>query len=97
VTKCDFGYDFKQKKIVLLKQRVEDGEAENAIRELQEYDLRGSKPSQQAIRWLQKGGYVETTEVTHMQSPEDEYLVTKITDKGRLLLKRKPVGETEES
>jgi len=95
VTKCDFGYDFKQKKIVLLKQRIEDGEAENAIRELQEYDLRGSNPSQQAIAWLRKGGYVETTEVTNFQSPRDEYLVTKITDKGRLLLKRKPVGEAE--
>jgi len=95
VTKCDFGYDFKRKKIVLLKQRVEDGEAENAIRELQEYDLRHSNPSQQAIRWLRKGGYIETTEVTNLQSPEDEYLVTKITDKGRLLLKRKPVGGAE--
>ncbi len=95
VTKCDFGYDFKQKKIVLLKQRIEDGEAENAIREMQEYDLRGSNPSEQAIRWLRKGGYVETTDVTNLDSPEDEYVVTKITDKGRLLLKRRPVGETQ--
>jgi hypothetical protein len=95
VTKCDFGYDFKQKKIVLLKQRIEDGEAEDAIRELREYDLRGAKPAQRAIKWLRAGGYVETTEVTNLESPEDEYLVTKITDKGKLLLKRKLVGDTQ--
>ncbi len=95
VTKCDFGYDFKQKKIVLLKQRIEDGEAENAIRELWEYDQRGANPAQPAIRWLREGGYVETTEVTNLQSPEDEYLVTKITDKGRLLLKKKPVENAQ--
>lgn len=95
VTKCDFGYNFKQKKIVLLKQRIEDGEAENAIRELREYDLRGSNPSQPAIRWLRKGGYVETADATHIQSRENEYLVSKVTDKGRLLLKRKPVGDAE--
>lgn len=29
--------------------------------------------------------------MTNMDSPEDEYLVTKITDKGRLLLKKRPV------
>ncbi len=95
VTRCDFGCDFKQKKIALLKQRVEDGEAENAIRELREYDLRRSNPSQQAIRWLRKGGYVETTEVTNHQSQTDEYLVMKITEEGRLLLNRKTVGTAE--
>jgi len=95
VTKCDFGYDFRQKKIVLLKQRVEDGEAENAVRELREYDQRQAKPSQRATKWLRDGGYVETTNVTNNQSPQDEYLVTDITDKGRLLLKRKPVEEAQ--
>jgi len=45
VTKCDFAYDFRQKKIVLLKQRIEDGEAENAIRELREYDQRRANPA----------------------------------------------------
>lgn len=94
VTKCDFAYDFKQKKIVLLKQRIEDGEAENAIRELREYDRRAN-PAQRAIKWLRNGGYVETTPTTNMQSPEDEYLVTRITDKGRLLLKRKPVEDAQ--
>ena len=94
VTKCDFAYDFKQKKIVLLKQRVEDGEAENAIKELREYDQRRANPAQRAITWLRDGGYVETTPVKHLQSTEDEYLVTKITDKGRLLLKKMPVAET---
>jgi len=95
VTKSDFGYDFKRKKVVLLKQRIEDGVAENAIRELQEHAQRGSNPSQQAIRWLQKGEYVETTEVTHMQSPENEYLVIGITNKGRELLKKRPVGDAQ--
>jgi hypothetical protein len=95
VTRCDFACDFRQKKIVLLKQRVEDGEAENAIRELREYDQRGANPAQRAIKWLSDGGYVETTPVTHMLSPEDEYLVTKITDRGRLLLKRKPVDDAQ--
>jgi hypothetical protein len=93
VTKCDFGYDFKQKKIVLLKQRVEDGDTENAIRELQEYALRRSNPSQQAIRWLRTGGYVRTTDVTNMDSPEDEYLVVSLTDRGRDLLKKRPSGD----
>ncbi len=95
VTKCDFAYDDKQKKIVLLKQWIEDGEAENAIRELREYDRRRANPAQRAIKWLRNGGYVETTEVTNQQSPEDEYLVTKITDKGKLLLKRKPVDDAQ--
>lgn len=95
VTKCDFAYDFKQKKIVLLKQWIEEGEAENAIRELREYDQRGANPAQRAIKWLRNGRYVETTEVTNLQSPEDEYLVTKITDKGRLLLKKKPVENAQ--
>ena len=95
VTKCDFAYDFKQKKIVLLKQWIEDGEAENAIRELREYDQRRANPAQRAVNWLRDGGYVETTPVTNMQSPEEEYLVTKITDKGRLLLKRKPVEDAQ--
>jgi len=97
VTKCDFGYDFKQKKIVLLKQRVEDGEAENAIRELHEYQVRGSNPSQQVIRWLRKGDYVETRKITNQQTPlgEVEYLVANLTDKGRQLLKGRPVGDAE--
>jgi hypothetical protein len=97
VTKCDFAYDSNQKKIVVLKQRIEDGEAENAIRELHEYQLRGSNPSQQAIRWLRKGDYVETTEITNLQTPrgEDEYLVTNLTDKGRQLLKSRPVGDAQ--
>jgi len=30
-----------------------------------------------------------------LQSPEDEYLVTKITDKGRLLLNKKPVEDAQ--
>ena len=46
VTKCDSAYDFKQKKIVLLKQWTEDGEAENAIRELREYDQRRANPGE---------------------------------------------------
>jgi hypothetical protein len=95
VTKCDFAYDSKQKKIVLLKQKIEDGEAENAIRELREYDQRGANPAQRAVKWLRDGGYVETTPVTNMQSPEEEYLVTKITDKGRLLLNKKPVENSQ--
>src|SRR5207245_753851 len=95
VTKCDFAYDFKQKKIVLLKQWIEDDEAETAIRELREYDQRRANPAQQAIKWLRDRGYVETTPVTNMQSAEDEYLVTKITDKGKLLLKRKPVEDAQ--
>ncbi len=95
VTKCDFAYDFKQKKIVLLKQWIEDGEAENAIRELREYDQRRANPAQRAVKWLRDGGYVETTPVTNMQSPEEEYLVTKITDKGRLLLNKKPVEDSQ--
>ncbi len=95
VTKCDFAYDFKQKKIVLLKQWIEDGEAENAIRELREYDQRGANPAQRAIKWLRDGGYVETTPVTNLQSTDDEYLVTKITDKGRILLKRKPSDDAQ--
>lgn len=95
VTKCDFAYDFNQKKIVLLKQWIEDGEAENAIRELREYDQRCANPAQRAIKWLRDGGYVEATSATHQQSAEDEYLVTKITDKGRLLLKRKPVEDAQ--
>jgi hypothetical protein len=52
-------------------------------------------PAQRAIRWLSDGGYVETTPVTHLLSPEDEYLVTKITDTGRLLLKKKPVENVQ--
>jgi hypothetical protein len=95
VTKCDFAYDFKRKKIVLLKQRIEDGEAENAIRELHEYDQRGANPAQRAIKWLRDAGHVEARDVTNMDSPEDEFLVTKITDKGRLLLKRKPVEDAQ--
>jgi hypothetical protein len=95
VTKCDFAYDFKQRKVVLLKQWIEDGEAENAIRELREYDQRRANPAQRAIKWLRDGGYVETTPVKHMLSPEDEYLVTNITNKGRLLLKRKPVEDAQ--
>jgi hypothetical protein len=95
VTKCDFACDFNQKEIVPLKQRVEDGEAENAIRELQEYDLRGSNPRQRAIEWLRKGGYVKTTDVTNMDSSGDEYLVVGITDEGRDLLKRRPVGDAQ--
>jgi hypothetical protein len=95
VTKCDFGYDFKQKKIVLLKQRIEDGEAENAIRELHEYQLRGSNPSQQAIRWLRDGGYVRTRIVDHMQLAEGELRIAEMTDKGRLLLKKKPVEDAQ--
>jgi hypothetical protein len=95
VTKCDFAYDFKQKKIVLLKQWIEDGEAENAVRELREYDQRRANPAQRAVKWLRDGGYVETTPVTNMQSPEEEYLVTKITDKGRLLLNKKPVEDSQ--
>jgi len=95
VTKCDFAYDFQQKKIVLLKQRIEDGEAENAIRELREYDQRRAQPAQRATKWLRDGGYVESTPVTNMQSSEAEYLVTDITDKGRLLLKRKPVEDAQ--
>ncbi len=95
VTKCDFAYDFKQKKIVLLKQWIEDGEVENAIRELREYDQRRANPAQRAVKWLRDGGYVETTPVTNMQSPEEEYLVTKITDKGRLLLNKKPAEDSQ--
>lgn len=95
VTKCDFAYDFKQKKIVLLKQWIEDGEAENAIRELREYDQRRANPAQRAVKWLRDGGYVETTPITNMQSPEEEYLVTKITDKGRLLLNKEPVEDSQ--
>lgn len=95
VTKCDFGYDFKQKKIVLLNQRVEDGVAENAIRELREYDLRRSNPSQQAIQWLRKGRYVKTTEVTNMDSSGDEYLVVGITAEGRDLLKARLTGDAQ--
>lgn len=95
MTKCAFAYDFKQKRTVLLKQWIEDGETENAIRELQEYDQRRANPAQRTIKWLRDGGYVETTPVTNMQSPEEEYLVTKITDKGRLLLKRKPSDDAQ--
>lgn len=95
VTKCDFAYDFKQKKIVLLKQKIEDGEAENAIRELREYDQRGANPAQQVVKWLRAGGYVETIAVDHMQLAEEEFRITKITDKGRLLLKEKPVENAQ--
>jgi hypothetical protein len=95
VTKCDFSYDFKQKKIVLLKQRIEDGEAENAIRELREYDLHGANPAQQTIKWLRDGGYVETRVVDHMQLAEEEFRIAKITDKGRLLLNQKPVEDAQ--
>lgn len=95
VTKCDFAYDFNQKKIVLLKQWIEDGEAENAIRELREYDQRRVNPAQRAVTWLRDGGYVEARPVTNMQSPEEEYLVTKITDKGRLLLNKKLVEDSQ--
>lgn len=95
VTKCDFAYHFEQRKIVLLKQWIEDGEAENAIRELREYDQRRANPAQKAVKWLRNGGYVETTPVTHMQSAEEEYLVTKITDKARLLLNTKRVENSQ--
>jgi hypothetical protein len=95
VTKCDFTYDSNQKKIVLLKQRIEDGEAENAIRELREYDHQKTNPSQRAIRWLREGEYIATTDAKHMLSSGSEYLVTDITDKGRLLLERKPVEEPQ--
>ena len=95
VTKCDFAYDFRQKKIVLLKQRIEDGEAENAIRELREYDQRGANPAQQVVKWLRAGGYVETIAMDHMQLAEEEFRITKITDKGRLLLKEKPVENAQ--
>jgi len=95
VTKCDFAYDFKQKKIVLLKQWIEDGEAENAIRELREYDQRGANPAQRAIKWLRDGEYVRATPVTNLQSTDEEYLITKITDKGRLLLRRKPSDDAQ--
>jgi len=91
VTKCDFAYDFKQKKIVLLKQKIEDGEAENAVRELREFDQRRANPAQQVVKWLRAGGYVETIAVDHMQLAEEEFRITKITDKGRLLLKEKLV------
>lgn len=94
VTKCDFAYDFKQKKVVLLKQWIEDGEAENAIRELRNY-TQGGSPDQRAIKWLREAGYVETTEVTHLQSTEREFLVTGITEKGKRLLKRKPVEDAQ--
>jgi hypothetical protein len=94
VTKCDFTYDSNQKKIVLLKQWIEDGEAEHAIRELRGY-TQGARPSQQTINWLRQAGYVETTEVTNMDSPDAEFLITGITDKGKHILKRKPVEETQ--
>ncbi len=95
VTKCDFAYDFEQKKIILLKQKIEDGEAENAIRELREYDQRGGNPAQHVVKWLCAGGYVETIAVDHMQLAEEEFRITKITDKGRLLLKEKPVEDSQ--
>lgn len=95
VTKCDFAYDFKQKKIVLLKQKIEDGEAENAVRELREFDQRRANPAQQVVKWLRAGGYVETIAVDHMQLAEEEFRITKITDKGRLLLKEKPVENAQ--
>lgn len=88
VTKCDFAYDFKQKKIVLLKQWIEDGEAENAFRELRGY-TQGARPDQRAIKWLHEQGYVETTDVTNMQSTGREFLIKRITDKGNRLLKAK--------
>jgi hypothetical protein len=94
VTKCDFAYDFKQKKIALLKQWIEDGEAESAIRELRNY-TQGGSPDQRAIKWLSDAGYVEATEVTHLQSPEREFLITGITDKGKRLLKTKPVNDAQ--
>ena len=95
VTKCDFAYDFKQKKIVLLKQKIEDGEAENAVRELREFDQRRANPAQQVVKWLRAGGYVETIAVDHMQLAEEEFRITKITDKGRLLLKEKQVENAQ--
>jgi hypothetical protein len=95
VTKCNFAYDFKQKKIVLLKQKIEDGEAENAIRELREYDQRRANPAHQVVKWLRAGGYVETIAVDHMRLTEEEFRITRITDKGRLLLKEKPVEKAQ--
>ncbi len=94
VTKCDFAYDFKQKKIALLKQWIEDGEAENAIRELRNY-LQGGSPDQRAVKWLRAQGYVETADVTNMDSTEQEFLITGITEKGNRLLKKKPVDDAQ--
>jgi hypothetical protein len=88
VTKCDFAYDFKQKKIVMLKQWIEDGEAENAFRELRGY-TQGGRPDQRAIKWLHEQGYVEAKDVTNLESTEREFRIKRITDKGNRLLKAK--------
>jgi hypothetical protein len=94
VTRCDFGYNFKRKKVVLLKQWIRPGQVELFIFELEEHKIHGSNPSQAAIRWLRKGGYVEVKEVTNPQSSKAEYLVTKITDAGStLLVARAPVRD----
>ena len=79
----------------MLKQKIEDGEAENAVRELREFDQRRANPAQQVVKWLRAGGYVETIAVDHMQLAEEEFRITKITDKGRLLLKEKQVENAQ--
>jgi len=47
---------------------------------------RKEKLDQPTIKQLHREGYVEVTDVTHMQSPEKEFLVTFLTDKARKLL-----------
>ncbi len=47
---------------------------------------RGENLSQATIISLKDNGYVEVTEVTHLQSPSPEYMITFITEKGCAIL-----------
>jgi DNA-binding MarR family transcriptional regulator len=42
--------------------------------------------NQSTIKRLHREGYIEVCDVTHMQSPEREFLPTHLTEKGRRLL-----------
>lgn len=48
----------------------------------------GKRLSSSVVKSLRDHGYVETSEVTHLQSPESEYIITFLTEKARALLER---------
>ena len=47
---------------------------------------RGEKLDQATTKLLAERGYVDVTEVTHLESLEPEYLAISITEKGKELL-----------
>jgi hypothetical protein len=48
--------------------------------------VRGEKLPQPIVRRLWREGLIEASEVTHMESTEDEYLPTFVTRRGQKML-----------